>query len=56
VTRHAAHALGIAAGAIVAGARADVVAWRCETPAEVPYRYGSTELVEQVYCAAVETL
>ncbi len=57
VTRHAARALGLDAGAIVAGARADLVAWRCESPAEVPYRYGSTALVDTVYIdsAAVST-
>ena len=50
VTRHAARALGLAdAGAIVAGAPAAVVAWRCEAPDDVPYRYGSTALVDQVY-------
>ena len=50
VTRHAARALGLAnAGAIVAGAPAALVTWRCEAPAEVPYRYGSTALVDTVY-------
>jgi imidazolonepropionase len=49
VTRHAATALGLAGpGTIVAGGPADLVAWRCETPAEVPYRYGA-DLVDDVY-------
>ena len=53
VTRHAARALGLAdAGAIVVGAPAALVAWRCESPAEVPYRYGSTALVDRVYGVA----
>ena len=56
VTRHAARALGLAdAGAIARGSRADLVAWRCEAPAEVPYRYGSTALVERVFVYGVAT-
>ena len=47
VTRHAAAALGIDAGALVVGGRGDLVMWRCTDPAEVPYRYASA-LVEQV--------
>jgi imidazolonepropionase len=48
VTRHAAAALDVAdAGALVTGARADFVVWRCDEPAHVPYRYG-TNLVESV--------
>jgi imidazolonepropionase len=47
VTRHAARALRVDAGALVAGARADLVIWDCEDPAEVPYRYGSN-LVSRV--------
>lgn len=50
VTRHAATALGLAgtgAGTITAGARADLLIWRCDEPAEVPYRYGSP-LIERV--------
>ena len=50
VTRHAAHALRAPAGMLAAGARADLVTWSCERPAEVPYRYG-TNLVESVYVA-----
>lgn len=53
VTRHAATALGVAAtgaGTITAGARADLVIWRCDAPAEVPYRYGAP-LVERVIVA-----
>ena len=50
VTRHAATALGIAAGTIVAGRRADLVVWNCEDPAVVPYRYGAAKsLIESVY-------
>jgi len=49
VTRHAAKALAVDAGAIIAGRRADLVAWHCRHEAEVPYRYGSTALVDQVY-------
>ena len=50
VTRHAARALRVPAGALAAGARADLVLWYCEQPAEVPYRYG-TSLVDTVYVA-----
>jgi imidazolonepropionase len=42
VTRHAAHALGLAdTGAIVPGARADLVVWDVERPAEVVYWLGA---------------
>jgi len=53
VTRHAATALGLAdAGTITAGARADLVLWRCEDPAEPPYRYGAaTQLIDRVVVA-----
>lgn len=48
VTRHAAIALGrLDVGALVVGAAADLVIWRCDDPAEVPYRYG-TSLVDSV--------
>jgi imidazolonepropionase len=47
VTRHAARALRMEAGALVAGAFADLVIWDCERPDEVPYRYG-TNLVSRV--------
>ena len=50
VTRHAARALAIDAGAIVPGARADLIVWRCERPEDVPYRYG-VNLVDSVYAA-----
>ena len=51
VTRHAAKALALAnAGTIAVGGPADLVVWRCEDPATVPYRYGSAaRLVESVY-------
>ncbi|MBV8758086.1 MAG: imidazolonepropionase [Deltaproteobacteria bacterium] len=49
VTRVAARALRVEAGALVAGARADCVIWSCERPEEVPYRYG-TNLVSRVIC------
>jgi imidazolonepropionase len=55
VTRHAARALAIDAGAIVVGARAELVAWRCESPAEVAYRYGSIALVDHGFSAATST-
>ena len=47
VTRHAARALRVDAGSLVAGAQADLVIWDCHDPAEVPYRYG-TNLVHRV--------
>lgn len=47
VTRHAARALRMDAGALITGRRADLVIWDCEQPASVPYRYG-TSLVSQV--------
>jgi imidazolonepropionase len=53
VTRHAAKALGVAAGTLTVGSRADLVTWHCDDPAQVPYRYGTTlvrtvELASQV--------
>ena len=51
VTRHAATALGLSGpGTLVAGAPADLIVWRCEEPAEVPYRYG-VGLIETVLVA-----
>lgn len=48
VTRNAALALGRRdVGALVVGAAADLVIWRCDDPAEVPYRYGAS-LVDTV--------
>jgi imidazolonepropionase len=45
VTRHAARALGLAdRGALVVGARADLVLWDAERPADVPYRYGRPQV------------
>jgi imidazolonepropionase len=55
VTRHAARALAIDAGTIAVGARADLVIWRCEHPAEVPYRYG-VDLIDTVYVAGQATI
>jgi imidazolonepropionase len=53
VTRHAARALGLTdAGVLRAGGRADLVLWRCEQPADVPYRYGSS-LVDRVFVAGL---
>jgi len=53
VTRHAARALGLAGvGTLAVGAPADLVVWRCEDPATVPYRYGATSaLVDEVLFA-----
>jgi imidazolonepropionase len=53
VTRHAARALGLAGpGTLAAGAPADLVVWRCEDPAAVPYRYGAAaSLIDRVYVA-----
>jgi imidazolonepropionase len=51
VTRHAAKALAVAGvGTLTVGSHGDVVVWRCELPAQVPYRYG-TNLVDAVYVA-----
>jgi imidazolonepropionase len=50
VTRHAARALAVDAGVLRVDSRADLVVWNCETPAEVPYRYG-VSLVDKVYVA-----
>lgn len=51
VTRHAARALGVVGpGTLVAGAPADLIVWRCEDPAEVPYRYGAAaSLIDRVH-------
>ncbi len=53
VTRHAARALGLAGpGTLAPGAPADLIVWRCDEPAAVPYRYGATAaLIERVYVA-----
>jgi imidazolonepropionase len=53
VTRHAARALGAAdAGAIVRGARADLIVWACDDPAYVPYRYGAGPgLIDEIFVA-----
>jgi imidazolonepropionase len=53
VTRHAARALGLAgAGAIVGGARGDLIVWRCDDPAYIPYRYGAaTRLIDALFVA-----
>lgn len=53
VTRHAARALGLAAhgvGTLAPGAPADLVVWRCDDPAHVPYQYDA-RLVDAVYLA-----
>jgi imidazolonepropionase len=55
VTRHAAKALGVAAGALIPGAMADLVMWRAADPAEIPYRYG-TSLVDKVFANGVDIL
>ncbi len=53
VTRHAASALGLAdVGTLASGARADLIVWNCDAPAQIPYRYGAgTQLIEAVYVA-----
>jgi imidazolonepropionase len=53
VTRHAATALGLPGeGTITAGARGDLVVWRCDEPAAVPYRYGAAaQLIDRVIVA-----
>ncbi|HEX4417005.1 MAG TPA: imidazolonepropionase [Kofleriaceae bacterium] len=53
VTRHAGRALGVTgAGTLVPGARGDLVIWRCDDPAVIPYRYGSAaQLIEAVFVA-----
>ena len=51
VTRHAARVLALGdVGAIVKGARADLVLWRCERPVDVCYRMGPS-LVDRVIVA-----
>lgn len=51
VTRHAARALALGdVGALVRGARADLVLWRCERPVDVCYRMGPS-LVDRVIAA-----
>jgi imidazolonepropionase len=53
VTRHAARALGLVGpGTLAPGAPADLILWRCDAPAAVPYRYGAAgSLIERVYVA-----
>jgi imidazolonepropionase len=46
VTRVAAKALGIEAGVLAAGARADVAVWHCDDPAYVAYHYGENHLAD----------
>ncbi len=51
VTRHAARALALGdVGAIVKGARADLVVWQCDRPVDVCYRMGPS-LVDRVIAA-----
>ena len=52
VTRHAARALALDAGVLIAGARADVAVWRCDEPGYVAYHYGENHLGE-LYVAGV---
>ncbi|MBA2543840.1 MAG: imidazolonepropionase [Deltaproteobacteria bacterium] len=52
VTRHAARALGVEAGRLVTGAAGDVVLWKCNDPADVPYHYGANH-VDRVWIAGV---
>lgn len=52
VTRHAARALGLAdRGALIAGARADLVSWNVRDPAAVPYAYDRDHVDEVVVAA-----
>lgn len=53
VTRNAAKALGLPkSGRIAIDAPADLIVWRCDDPAAVPYQYGaSSSLIETVYVA-----
>jgi len=51
VTRRAAKALGLTGpGTLIVGAPADLIIWKCDDPAHVPYRYGAN-LVDRVYVA-----
>jgi imidazolonepropionase len=52
VTRHAARALGVEAGRLMTGAPGDVVLWKCNDPADVPYHYGANH-VDRVWIAGV---
>jgi imidazolonepropionase len=58
VTRHAARALGATdEGALTRGARADLIVWACDDPAEVPYRYGAgTRLVDAIFVAGAPAM
>ena len=50
VTRNAAKALGLKdRGQIVAGARADLVVWNVEHPAELSYRIGFNPLHTRIF-------
>ena len=41
-------------GTLIAGAPADLILWRCDDPASVPYRYGAAmSLIERVYVAGI---
>jgi imidazolonepropionase len=53
VTRHAATALGVGAGVLLTGAPADLVLWKCNDPADVPYHYGENH-VDRVWIAGVD--
>lgn len=55
VTRHAAKALGLTGfGKLVVGAPGDLVMWRYTDPAEVPYRYGATNPIDDVFVAGAQ--
>jgi imidazolonepropionase len=53
VTRHAAKALGVSGpGTIAIGAPADLVLWKVDEPAAIPYRYGAgAALIDTVWIA-----
>lgn len=57
VTRHAARAVGAAAGTIAPGVRGDMLVWDCDEPAAIPYRYGAAHrLLRSVYVAGTPAL
>jgi imidazolonepropionase len=54
VTRNAARALGMPGGTLALGAAGDLILWRCSDPAAVPYHYGGSPPIDDVFVAGAQ--